>query len=134
MVHSVSVTNIPCVFVGRAPLKLLCDNMKYQILSRAFYGCEYLSPPCCLGKCDGIRDEDLGWECCWGSWQGPGELGQPAACAQGGEKQLDPEPCEQQRWGCKVRNLYLFRGVAAGLSLTRAFSCSSPSCSLEFQS
>uniref|UniRef100_A0A2K6KDS6 Small G protein signaling modulator 1 n=1 Tax=Rhinopithecus bieti TaxID=61621 RepID=A0A2K6KDS6_RHIBE len=25
----------------RAPLKLLCDNMKYQILSRAFYGCTY---------------------------------------------------------------------------------------------
>uniref|UniRef100_A0A452T2L9 Small G protein signaling modulator 1 n=1 Tax=Ursus maritimus TaxID=29073 RepID=A0A452T2L9_URSMA len=25
----------------RAPLKLLCDNMKYQILSRAFYGCAY---------------------------------------------------------------------------------------------
>uniref|UniRef100_A0AAQ5XMI1 RUN domain-containing protein n=1 Tax=Amphiprion ocellaris TaxID=80972 RepID=A0AAQ5XMI1_AMPOC len=24
----------------RAPLKLLCDNMKYQIISRAFYGCE----------------------------------------------------------------------------------------------
>lgn len=23
----------------RAPLKLLCDNMKYQIISRAFYGC-----------------------------------------------------------------------------------------------
>uniref|UniRef100_D3Z7V5 Small G protein signaling modulator 1 n=1 Tax=Mus musculus TaxID=10090 RepID=D3Z7V5_MOUSE len=28
----------------RAPLKLLCDNMKYQILSRAFYGCECTSP------------------------------------------------------------------------------------------
>uniref|UniRef100_A0A2K6FP75 Small G protein signaling modulator 1 n=1 Tax=Propithecus coquereli TaxID=379532 RepID=A0A2K6FP75_PROCO len=27
----------------RAPLKLLCDNMKYQILSRAFYGCTYRS-------------------------------------------------------------------------------------------
>lgn len=25
----------------RAPLKLLCDTMKYQIISRAFYGCEY---------------------------------------------------------------------------------------------
>uniref|UniRef100_A0A672ZJ89 Small G protein signaling modulator 1b n=1 Tax=Sphaeramia orbicularis TaxID=375764 RepID=A0A672ZJ89_9TELE len=24
----------------RAPLKLLCDTMKYQIISRAFYGCE----------------------------------------------------------------------------------------------
>lgn len=23
----------------RTPLKLLCDNMKYQIISRAFYGC-----------------------------------------------------------------------------------------------
>ncbi|RXM90821.1 Small G protein signaling modulator 1 [Acipenser ruthenus] len=23
----------------RAPLKMLCDNMKYQIISRAFYGC-----------------------------------------------------------------------------------------------
>jgi hypothetical protein len=32
----------------RAPLKLLCDNMKYQILSRAFYGCAYRS--CC--PCD----------------------------------------------------------------------------------
>lgn len=26
----------------RAPLKLLCDTMKYQIISRAFYGCEYM--------------------------------------------------------------------------------------------
>lgn len=25
----------------RAPLKLLCDNMKNQIISRAFYGCMY---------------------------------------------------------------------------------------------
>uniref|UniRef100_A0A2K6KDS3 Small G protein signaling modulator 1 n=1 Tax=Rhinopithecus bieti TaxID=61621 RepID=A0A2K6KDS3_RHIBE len=33
----------------RAPLKLLCDNMKYQILSRAFYGCTYrASLPVCL--------------------------------------------------------------------------------------
>lgn len=28
-----------CHFFCRAPLKLLCDNMKYQIISRAFYGC-----------------------------------------------------------------------------------------------
>uniref|UniRef100_A0A8D2DC07 RUN domain-containing protein n=1 Tax=Sciurus vulgaris TaxID=55149 RepID=A0A8D2DC07_SCIVU len=28
----------------RAPLKLLCDNMKYQILSRAFYRCACTSP------------------------------------------------------------------------------------------
>uniref|UniRef100_A0A7N6C319 RUN domain-containing protein n=1 Tax=Anabas testudineus TaxID=64144 RepID=A0A7N6C319_ANATE len=28
----------------RAPLKLLCDTMKYQIISRAFYGCEYKQP------------------------------------------------------------------------------------------
>lgn len=25
----------------RAPLKMLCDNMKYQIISRAFYGCTW---------------------------------------------------------------------------------------------
>lgn len=27
------------VYFCRTPLKLLCDNMKYQIISRAFYGC-----------------------------------------------------------------------------------------------
>lgn len=27
--------------IRRAPLKLLCDNMKNQIISRAFYGCSY---------------------------------------------------------------------------------------------
>lgn len=42
---SISSPHIQYVFIGRAPLKLLCDNMKYQILSRAFYGCEYLSHP-----------------------------------------------------------------------------------------
>lgn len=31
----------PPLSLCRAPLKLLCDNMKYQIVSRAFYGCEY---------------------------------------------------------------------------------------------
>lgn len=37
-----SVTlNLPCSPLTRAPLKLLCDTMKYQIISRAFYGCEY---------------------------------------------------------------------------------------------
>lgn len=30
---------LTAVFSCRAPLKLLCDNMKYQIISRAFYGC-----------------------------------------------------------------------------------------------
>lgn len=33
--------NEPFTFSTRAPLKLLCDTMKYQIISRAFYGCEY---------------------------------------------------------------------------------------------
>uniref|UniRef100_A0A3B4ASC5 Small G protein signalling modulator 1/2 Rab-binding domain-containing protein n=1 Tax=Periophthalmus magnuspinnatus TaxID=409849 RepID=A0A3B4ASC5_9GOBI len=32
----------------RAPIKLLCDTMKYQIISRAFYGCEY---KCILNLC-----------------------------------------------------------------------------------
>lgn len=36
--------NIP-FFLARAPLKLLCDTMKYQIISRAFYGCESSSNP-----------------------------------------------------------------------------------------
>lgn len=30
-----------CSLSARAPLKLLCDTMKYQIISRAFYGCEF---------------------------------------------------------------------------------------------
>lgn len=30
------------LLMARAPLKLLCDTMKYQIISRAFYGCEYI--------------------------------------------------------------------------------------------
>lgn len=50
---SVSSPHILFGFVGRAPLKLLCDNMKYQILSRAFYGCEYSSSPCSPGMCEG---------------------------------------------------------------------------------
>ena len=31
---------MPFSNLTRAPLKLLCDTMKYQIISRAFYGCE----------------------------------------------------------------------------------------------
>lgn len=95
MHRSIFFPHIPLVFVGRAPLKLLCDNMKYQILSRAFYGCEYLSPPCCLGICDGIRDEILG--------SGLGVVLGQLAVARGtgtsllhvlrvGSKQLDSDP------------------------------------------
>lgn len=46
---------------GRAPLKLLCDNMKYQILSRAFYGCEYLPQPTSLESLRGAWGEDQAW-------------------------------------------------------------------------
>uniref|UniRef100_A0A8C5INP8 Small G protein signaling modulator 1 n=1 Tax=Junco hyemalis TaxID=40217 RepID=A0A8C5INP8_JUNHY len=47
MHRSIFCPHVLGVSVGRAPLKLLCDNMKYQILSRAFYGwlayCRHLS-------------------------------------------------------------------------------------------
>uniref|UniRef100_A0A6Q2XTT2 RUN domain-containing protein n=1 Tax=Esox lucius TaxID=8010 RepID=A0A6Q2XTT2_ESOLU len=36
----------------RAPLKRLCDTMKYQIISRAFYGCEYMRHDSLSGKTD----------------------------------------------------------------------------------
>lgn len=101
MHRSIFCPHILGVSVGRAPLKLLCDNMKYQILSRAFYGCEYLSLPCCcLGMCDRIRDGGMVL----------GELG-PACCTCSGwganswALTLSPEPREQQHWGYKVRDL-----------------------------
>ena len=42
--------NSRCCFFPSIPLKMLCQNMKRQIVSRAFYGCKYLFTHTATGR------------------------------------------------------------------------------------